>query len=115
MVTHRPLAIAELEKQQVQVMWRDADHQVHAKEPDESPKGMGINLILRSDMFGLKTTLDDDTNQKLITRNSLAAKDTLSKKAIVREEGKPPETEVEYLKRLNEELEVLGFNLATDD
>lgn len=115
MVTHHPLAIAELEKQQVQVMWRDADHQVHAKEPDESPRGMGINLILRSDMFGLKTTLDDDTNQKLITRNSLAAKETLSKEAIVREEGKPPETEVEYLKRLNGELEVLGFNLATDD
>lgn len=115
MVTHRPLAIAELQKQQVLVMRQDDTHQVYAKEPMDSPRGMGINLILRSDMFGLKTTLDDDTNKKLITRNSLAAKETLSKEAIAREEGKSPETEVEYLKRLNEELEVLGFNLATDD
>lgn len=115
MVTHHPLAIAELQKQQVQVMWMEDDHQVHASEPDESPRGMGINLILRSDMFGLKTTLDDDTNQKLTVRNALAAKEKLSKESVVREEGKPPETEVEYLKRLNEELDVLGFNLATDD
>ncbi|MCL1126653.1 ATP-binding protein [Shewanella surugensis] len=68
MVTHHPLAIAELQKQQVQVMWRDDKHQVHSREPDENPRGMGINLILRSDMFGLKTTLDDDTNQKLLVR-----------------------------------------------
>lgn len=115
MVTHHPLAIAELHKQQVQVMWRDEAYQVYAKEPEDSPRGMGINLILRSDMFGLKTTLDDDTQQKLSTRNSLAAKEQLSKESIVRQKGFPAETEEEYLKRLNDELSELGFNMATDD
>ncbi|WP_217873853.1 AAA family ATPase [Billgrantia desiderata] len=115
MVTHHPLAIAELQKQQVQVMWRDDEHQVHAKEPEESPRGMGINLILRSDMFGLKTTLDDDTQKKLTARNKLAAKDKLSIEKIVREEGKLPESEEEFLSRLNEELAELGFNLSSDD
>jgi predicted ATPase len=115
MVTHHPLAIAELKKEQVQVMRRDSDQQVTAKMPDENPRGMGINLILRSDMFGLKTTLDDDTNQKLSARNALAAKETLSKDKVVREQGFQPENEEQYLARLNSELEKLGFNLATDD
>lgn len=115
MVTHHPLAIAELDKEQVQVMKRDDENQISANMPDENPRGMGINLILRSDMFGLKTTLDDDTNQRLTNRNALAAKETLSKEKIIREQGFQPEDEVQYLARLNSELEDLGFNLATDD
>jgi hypothetical protein len=115
MVTHHPLAIAELKKEQVQVMKRDKELQIHAHMPDENPRGMGINLILRSEMFGLKTTLDDDTNRKLTDRNALAANETLSKEKIVREEGREAEDEEEYLKRLNFELSQLGFNLATDD
>ncbi len=115
MVTHHPLAIAELNKGQVQVMKRDDEKRISAKMPDENPRGMGINLILRSDMFGLQTTLDDDTNQRLVSRNALAAKDVLSKERIVREQGFQPEDEEQYLARLNAELEHLGFNLATDD
>jgi hypothetical protein len=83
--------------------------------PDENPRGMGINLILRSDMFGLQTTLDDDTNQRLTSRNALAAQEILSKEKLVREQGFPPEDEEQYLARLNAQLEHLGFNLATDD
>jgi ABC-type multidrug transport system ATPase subunit len=115
MVTHHPLAIAELKKEQVQVMKRDDEKQISAKMPDENPRGMGINLILRSDMFGLQTTLDDDTNQRLTSRNALAAKEILSKEKLVREQGFPPEDEEQYLARLNAQLEHLGFNLATDD
>jgi ABC-type multidrug transport system ATPase subunit len=115
MVTHHPLAIAELLKEQVQVMRRDDEFKIKASKPEESPRGMGINLILRSDMFGLQTTLDDDTNKKLAARNALAAKEKLSKEKLVHEEGKPPEDEEEYLARLNTELATLGFNLATDD
>jgi hypothetical protein len=96
-------------------MKRDSHNHILAEIPDESPRGMGINLILRSDMFGLKTTLDDDTNQKLTARNALAAKDILSKEKKVREEGYQPEDEEQFLSRLNSELEQLGFNLATDD
>jgi predicted ATPase len=103
MVTHHPLAIAELDKGQIQVMSLSDDGQVHAQEPTESPRGMGINLILRSDMFGLKTTLDDETNQKLTRRNMLASMDTLSSE------------EESELKQINEELDELGFTLSSDD
>lgn len=115
MVTHHPLAIAELDKEQVQVMRRDDENQISSNMPDENPRGMGINLILRSDMFGLKTTLDDDTNQRLISRNKLVSKERLSKEKVIREQGFQPEDEEEYLTRLNSELEGLGFNFATDD
>jgi len=64
---------------------------------------MGINLILRSDMFGLQTTLDRATNNDLIRRNILASQETLSSD----EEGE--------LKTINNKLDKLGFSLASDD
>ncbi len=103
MVTHHPMTIAELEKEQVQVMKREDTGEVTASMPEESPRGMGVNLILRSDMFGLETTLDDATNRKLTRRNALACKDKLSA------------GEVLELERINEEVDLLGFNTSSDD
>jgi len=103
MVSHHPLAIAELDKEQVQVMKR-SDKNVVAFQPMESPRGMGINFLLRSDMFGLKTTIDQPTTEDIEARNRLASKPTSLTPAEKRE-----------LQRLNDELEPLGFNLSTDD
>lgn len=103
MVTHRPLAIAELEKQQVQVMERSSE-EVTAFQPNESPRGMGINFLLRSDMYGLKTTIDQPTTKDIENRNRLAGKPT----ALTNDEK-------EELQILNDRLEPLGFNLSTDD
>jgi predicted ATPase len=102
MLTHHPLAIAELERGQVQVMKRFAGV-VEAGLPLDSPRGMGINLILRSDMFGLQTTLDSDTNNKVMRRNALASKEELSK------------AEEDELATINKGLQGLGFNLSSDD
>lgn len=103
MVTHHPLAIAELEKGQVQVLTCEDDYHVIARAPEESPRGMGINMILRSEMFGLKTTLDKITNDKVISRNFLASQETLT----------VPETK--KLEKLNMELDDLGFSISHDD
>lgn len=97
MVTHHPLAIAELEKEQVQVMWRDASHQVYATEPAESPRGMGYSGILTSDMFGLRSTLDNSTEDLLRKRRELIEKEQLSNEESAR------------LKQLDEKIEALGF------
>lgn len=102
MVTHHPLAIAELERGQVQVMKKD-EANITAEIPLESPRGMGINFILRSDMFGLKTTLDSITQEKLTRRNFLASKELITK------------DEESELKRINAELDELGFSISTDD
>jgi hypothetical protein len=71
MVTHHPLAIAELKKQQVQVMWRDAEHNVHSKEPYIDPRGIGFMSTL-TEIFGLSTTLDLETQELIDERNELA-------------------------------------------
>ena len=71
MVTHHPLAIAELKKQQVQVMWRDDDYKVHSQEPYIDPRGAGFMATL-TEIFGLNTTLDLETQSLLEQRNELA-------------------------------------------
>lgn len=52
--THNPLAIAELVKEQVQILYRQPGARtVHAENPAMDPKGMGFAGIVTSDMFGL--------------------------------------------------------------
>ncbi|MUK37242.1 AAA family ATPase [Aliivibrio fischeri] len=100
MVTHHPLAIAELKKEQVQVMWRDPSFQVHSQEPEESPRGMGYGGILTSDMFGLRTTLDNSTERLLRLRRHFTEKTELSP------------TQAGRLKKIDQALEGLGFTTA---
>jgi ABC-type multidrug transport system ATPase subunit len=100
MVTHHPLAIAELKKDQVQIMWRDSQGDVHAQEPETNPRGMGYAGILTSDMFGLGSTLDEYTTGLLRQRRSILEKDFLSEK------------EKQKLNSLNKELDELGFSTA---
>jgi len=98
MVTHHPLAIAELEKGQVQIMWRDSDATVHADPPESDPRGMGYAGILTSDMFGLGSTLDEYTTNLIRTRREILEKEHLS------------DSEKEELKRLNEKIDKLPFS-----
>lgn len=100
MVTHHPLAIAELEKEQVQVMWKDQANNVHSNEPAESPRGMGYGGILTSDMFGLRSTLDNPTEDLLRERRDLVEKNQLSKQ------------ELQRMKDLDKQIESLGFTTA---
>ena len=98
MVTHHPLAIAELEKEQVQVTWRDGGGQVYAQTPAESPRGMGYAGILTSDMFGLRGTLDNPTENLLRDRRALIEKEKLN------------QAEQNKLKELDQRIEELGFS-----
>ncbi|MGZ8184174.1 MAG: AAA family ATPase [Methylobacter sp.] len=100
MVTHHPLAIAELDKNQVQVIWQDESYQVHANAPAESPRGMGYGGILTSDMFGLRSTLDNPTEDLLRDRRALIELDQLS------------DEQRQRLKTLDNEIEGLGFTTA---
>ncbi|ELW9412833.1 TPA: AAA family ATPase [Citrobacter freundii] len=100
MVTHHPLAIAELKKEQVQVMWRDSNFQVHAQEPEESPRGMGYGGILTSDMFGLLTTLDNSTERLLRLRRRFTEKTELSP------------IQSRRLRKIDKAIEGLGFTTA---
>ena len=100
MVTHHPLAIAELEKEQVQITRRDNEGQVHAESPLESPRGMGYAGILTSDMFGLQGTLDNATEDILRRRRELIEKENLTIQ------------DKKQLGVLNDQIEKLGFTTA---
>ena len=100
MVTHHPLAIAELEKGQVQIMWRDSDMAVHASTPESDPRGMGYAGILTSDMFGLGSTLDEFTTNLLRERREILEKTSLST------------SDKQKLEQLNQQIEKLEFSTA---
>jgi predicted ATPase len=104
MATHDPLLFASLLREQVRIVRRDVDGTIVIEEPEDDPRGMGIEAILTSDLFGLRTTLDRPTQELLDTRRRLSMK-------------REPLTEDEKtdLSRVNELLLPLLFSKTTRD
>ncbi|MFC3324422.1 AAA family ATPase [Mesorhizobium cantuariense] len=104
LTTHNPLAIAELVKEQVQILFRDPKSMaVMVENPAVDPKGMGFSGIITSDMFGLGSSLDNATNDDLIKLHRLSTKPDLT-----------PQERDEMVK-LRERLKQLDFNFAARD
>ncbi|HZO75842.1 MAG TPA: AAA family ATPase [Ktedonobacteraceae bacterium] len=106
MTTHDPLVIAGMQRQQVRVMrWSRQQERITAEMPEADPQGMGVAAILTSDLFGLRSTLDTATQDKLDRRRELAFRDDqdLSR------------AEVEELNRLNHELSFIDFSITPRD
>jgi predicted ATP-binding protein involved in virulence len=107
MTTHDPLVIGGLEKEEIRIFNRpDKEGQILVEEPFISPKGLGVAGILTSDLFGLPTILDKDTQQKLDEKRYL--------QALQKENNLKPE-ERERLKDLETELEKYGFSKQQRD
>jgi ABC-type multidrug transport system ATPase subunit len=105
MTTHNPLVIAGLGRSEVRIMQKDeASGHIYAEDPREDPKGMGVAGILTSDLFGLRSTLDPDTQAQLEERRELAAK----------VEDLSP-TEIQRLGELNEALWGLDHTITMRD
>jgi energy-coupling factor transporter ATP-binding protein EcfA2 len=67
--THDPILVGGLTREQVQVL--DASQLTaisHAFRPTEDPKGMGVAGLLTSELFGLQSTVDRET-QAMLDRN----------------------------------------------
>jgi predicted ATPase len=104
LTTHNPMAIAELEREQVQILHRNGgEGEVRAENPAVDPKGMGYSGIITSDMFGLGSSLDSETNNDLVELHRLSTKPGLN------------EEELDDLKTLRERLSELDFNFASRD
>jgi predicted ATPase len=105
LTTHNPLAIAELVKQQVQILQRNEDsRQIEALRPEMDPRGMGYAGIVTSDMFGLAAALDQHTQDLLEQKRQLSLK---SKPLGAKER--------EELERINLELDGYGFRYSMRD
>jgi len=105
LTTHNPLAIAELVKEQVQILYREsASRTVRAENPAVDPKGMGFAGIVTSDMFGLGTSLDKATNDDLLALHQLSTQQTALGDA-----------DRARLVEIRQRLEGLDFNFASRD
>ena len=100
--THDPLVIGGLVKEQIRIFKKNyKDGSTIIEKPEIDPKGLGVAGILTNEFFGLPTTLDRETQEKLEERNRLAAKERLGEKLTKEEKEK--------LKKYTHELELLGF------
>ncbi len=95
--THDPMMVGSLRKEQVRILHNKKGFSVVA-EPDEHPQGMGISGLLKSELFGLRSTIDSETLRRLDQRNYLFA--------LGRARNKAQDDE---LSRLSDELSDLGF------
>lgn len=106
LTTHNPLSIAELEKEQVQILHlkRDnAERRIIACHPDLAPRGQGYAAIVTSDMFGIASSLDKPTQELLEKQRLYAAKKTLT-----------PDEQTD-LDGINQKLDRLGFRFFHPD
>jgi predicted ATPase len=103
-VTHDPLLVGGLKKEQVQIFsFQGPEKRIIVAPPKEDPVGMGVAGLLTSELFGLPTTLDLKTQRKLDRKRQLAVKEELTKK------------EKTELRKLDEKLATMGFLSAFRD
>jgi len=80
LTTHNPIAIAELTRDQVQILSRDNETRIiESHKPHYDPQGMGYAGIITSDMFGLGSSLDKRTQRRLEKYRALASIEDKSK------------------------------------
>jgi len=98
MTSHNPLTISALEREEVRVLYSDEEEKVLSAPPPPytDPRGMGFTATL-TEIFGLSTTLDPDTQQQLDERNELAH---LAERSV---------EQSQQLTEINQKLNRLGF------
>lgn len=97
--THDPMMVGSLKREQVHILRRKGQKTL-VDTPDVHPQGMGVTGLLKSELFGLTSTLDVETERRLARRNELYVK-----------QPRTAEEDAE-LTLLSAELSDLGFSTA---
>lgn len=106
LTTHNPMSIAELVKEQVQILRlskSEDGRQIVAMHPEQDPRGLGYAAIVTSDMFGIASTLDQPTQELLEQQRIYAGFQQLT------------EDQQAALDDINEKLDRLGFRFFHPD
>lgn len=88
--THNPLMVGSLYKNQVHIL-RQKEQGTVAEEPEYDPIGIGVEGLLKSELYGLRSTLAPEILKKLDRQYQLLG--------IL---GKTPEEELELIRLSNE-------------
>ena len=96
--THDPLVIGNLTKEEVRIFRKD-EGKIKTEIPEIDPRGLGVEGILTSELFGLPTTLDPYTMNLLDKKMEIS---TIERKLTKEERTR--------LGEINKELEPFGLN-----
>lgn len=96
LTSHNPLTISALTRDEVRVMSTEEDGCISVSAPYADPKGMGFTATL-TEIFGMPTSLDAETQRLVDDRNELIHRPNLSDADNIR------------LEELNYELGKMGF------
>lgn len=99
LTTHDPMMLTSLRANQIRVI-TEKDGIKESEIPDEDPINLGVEAILQSELYGIRSSLDAEIQHKIDLRNRLLTQKNLS--------GKP----LEKLRALNEELDSIGLQYA---
>lgn len=100
LTTHDPIMLTSLHAEQIRVVTESDEHGKQSVIPDEDPINMGVEAIIQSGLYGIRTSLDKEIQQKIDLRNRLLS---------MQHEGDDPS---EKLINLNIELDKLGLSQA---
>ena len=70
--THNPLMIGSLHKNQVRILAQE-DSRIVSSEPEYDPIGIGVEGLLKSELYGLRSTLAPEVLKDIDTQNRLLA------------------------------------------
>ena len=95
--THNPLMIGSLHKNQVRILAQE-DNRIVSLEPEYDPIGIGVEGLLKSELYGLRSTLAPEVLDKLDRHYELLGKE------------KKTDAEQAELMQLARELNELGVS-----
>jgi predicted ATPase len=97
--THNPLMIGSLHRNQVRILARE-DSRIVCSEPEYDPIGIGVEGLLKSELYGLRSTLAPEVLKDIDTQNRLLA---LPQRSAAQEKE---------LREASKQLEALGVTLS---
>lgn len=100
LTTHDPIMLTSLRAEQIRVLTESQEFGIQSVIPEEDPISMGIEAIIQSGLYGIRTSLDKEIQRKIDLRNRLLS---------MHPEGANPS---EDLISLNTELDQLGLSQA---
>ena len=99
LTTHDPLMLTSLKADQVRVLTEDSEGK-HSYTPDEDPINLGVEAIIQSELYGIRTSLDKEIQHKIDLRNRLLSS------------LKNGEDVTFEINKLNQELDEIGLSQA---
>lgn len=99
LTTHDPLMLTSLNAGQVRVITEKSGVKI-AEIPDQDPINLGVEAIIQSDLYGIRTSLDKKIQEKIDLRNLLLSEESVS------------DNSSKEIDELNNELDSIGFSSA---